>query len=75
MVSVHYSSSAPSKASIEGSHPSVSTSVLSGSSQMAFTTWSPAFSLFVYGLSLLADWSYFRRKNILYLPNVPYTKE
>lgn len=42
---------------------------------MAFTTGSPAFSLFVYVLSLLPDWSYFRTKNIFYVPNVPSTEE
>lgn len=30
---------------------------------------------FVFVLSLLPDWSYFRARNIFYLPNVPYTDE
>lgn len=76
--SVHYSSrcnsNSPDEEHIRGSHPPGSTHVLSGSNQADFTTCSPA-SGFVFILSLLPDWSYFRARNIFYLPNVPYTDE
>lgn len=77
MLSVHYSSTQVLQAKWVSEALTLlgALTVLSGSSQMAFTTCSPAFSLFVYVLLLLPDWSYFRIRNILYLPNVPYTKE